>query len=109
MSKLLEVNDSSFEKEVLQTEMPVLVEFGASWCGPCKKQLPILNQLAEEYATVLKIVKVDVDDAAEQSKYYGIKSVPTLIFFSKGEEILTLNGLKSLKELQSLLKDKFNL
>lgn len=106
MSDVLDVNDSNFEKEVLNSELPVLVEFGASWCGPCKKQLPILKQLANEHPTTLKVVKVDIDDAPNESKYYGILSVPTLILFVKGEIISTVKSLTPLKDLQELVKGR---
>lgn len=83
--KYFEVTDQSFEQEVLKSEVPVIVDFGAEWCGPCKMILPIIEELAKEYEGKVKVVKIDVDENPAVSSKYGIKSLPTLLFFKNGE------------------------
>ena len=83
--KLLHVTDASFEAEVLKSEMPVLVDFWAEWCGPCRMVAPIVEQLASDYQDVIKVVKFNVDDNPEVSVKYEIMSIPTLILFKNGE------------------------
>ncbi len=106
MSKLVVVDDSSFDSEVLKSSQPVLVEFGASWCGPCKRQLPILEKIATEYDGKIKVVKIDIDDAPEFSNKFGVKSVPTLFVFNGGEKIGSESGLTSESDLKSKLLTK---
>lgn len=106
MSELLVVNDSSFKSIVLDSSVPVLVEFGASWCGPCKKQLPILKQLAKDLSDTVKVVKVDIDDCPEETKYYGITSLPTMIVFENGVPVDTKTGLTNLTDLKNFLSKK---
>ncbi len=79
------ISDEEFEKEVLQSDLPVLVDFYAEWCGPCKMAAPILDELSTEYAGKVKIVKVDVDNSNKASAY-GIMSIPTVIMFKKDGE-----------------------
>lgn len=93
MSKVISANDLSFKNEVEEASLPVLVEFGASWCGPCKRQLPILESLSEEYADKLKVVKVDIDDSPDTSNKFHIRSVPTLMIFSAGTMLHSQPGL----------------
>ena len=91
MLKLL--NEADFEKEVLQAEMPVLVDFFATWCAPCKVIVPILEEIASEYEGRAKIFKVDVDQAKNLARDYSIKGVPTMIVFSGGEMVDRTNGV----------------
>ncbi|MFQ5768271.1 MAG: thioredoxin [Acidobacteriota bacterium] len=93
MSDLIEVRDSDFEAKVLGSQRPVLVDFSASWCGPCKRLEPIVRELATEYAGKVDIVHVDVDEAQKTAARYGVMSVPTLLFFNKGEVRDQLTGL----------------
>lgn len=79
------VTDSTFEQEVLKSEEPVLVDFHAQWCGPCKAMAPALDQVATELAGKVKIVKVDVDENPKVTGTYGIRAMPTLILFKGGE------------------------
>lgn len=102
MSNFVTVNDNTFDEEILKSETPILVEFGAVWCGPCKRLAPILEQLAQEEPN-LKIVLVDIDDSPEISSKMGIRSVPTLIVFKNGEKYNTLIGLQSLSKIKSIL------
>lgn len=102
MSTLKHVNDLDFDEEVLKSTTPVLVEFGATWCGPCKRQLPILEQLATETPS-LKVVLLDIDDSPVTSAKLGIRSVPTLILFNGGQKVKSLVGLSTITALKALL------
>ena len=84
---------TDFEKEVLQAEVPVLVDFFAEWCGPCKMLSPIIDEIADEMGGKAKIVKVDVDEAQEIASRYGVMSIPTLIIFKNGEVSDQIVGL----------------
>jgi thioredoxin 1 len=81
VSKVQEVNDSNFDDLVLRADRPVLADFSASWCGPCKKLHPIVEELASEYDGRVNIVRIDVDQARETAARYGVMSVPSLFFF----------------------------
>ncbi len=80
-----EVNDSSFEKEVLQSEQPVLVDFWAAWCGPCKALAPIVDEVATEFSGQLKVMKMDVDRNSATPARYGIRGIPALLIFKDGK------------------------
>jgi thioredoxin 1 len=92
MGNTVAVTDSSFEQEVLQSSVPVLVDFWAAWCGPCKVIAPTIDQLAAEYAGKLKVVKVDVDQNMEISSRYGIMSIPTVMLFKGGHAVEKMIG-----------------
>ena len=81
------VTDKNFAEEVLQSKVPVLVDFFAEWCGPCKMIAPLVEELAGEYEGKAKVVKVNVDDSMETAQTYGVMSIPTLIFFKDGKEV----------------------
>lgn len=85
MSKPVEVTDDSFEQEVLKSETPVVVDFWAPWCGPCKMIAPILEEIADEYDGKIKIAKVDVDAHSKIAGQYKVMSIPALFFFKNGE------------------------
>ena len=84
--QVMEVSDASFEKEVLEAGQPVLVDFWAEWCAPCRMIAPTIERVAGEYAGRARVVKVNVDDSPATAQKYGIKSIPTLILFSEGKE-----------------------
>ena len=82
---IVQISDSSFDADVLEAEGPVLVDFWAEWCGPCKMIAPVLEELASEYGEKLKICKMDVDANPETAPKYGIRGIPTLILFNNGD------------------------
>jgi len=106
MNEPININSASFEKAVLQSPVPVLVDFWAPWCGPCKMIGPVLNEIARENAGKFLIAKVNADDEPELMKRFGIRAIPTLLFFSGGElrhQITGLTGKASLvQKLESL-------
>ena len=83
----LEVTDASFEQDVLQSEVPVLVDFWAVWCGPCRMVGPIVEEIGHEYTGKARVVKVDVDNNNATASKYGIRNIPTLLFFKNGEVV----------------------
>lgn len=99
------VNDKNFKEEVLKAELPVLVDFFAGWCGPCKMVAPVIEDIAEEYKGKIKVAKVDVDDAGATASHYGIMSVPTLLIFKDGKVISQSVGAMSKFELKHKLKE----
>jgi len=90
--KPIEFNDSNFDKEVLQAETPVLVDFWAVWCGPCRAIAPVVEQMAKEYDGKLKVGKLDVDNNPETSVKFGIRSIPTLLVFKGGRVVEQIIG-----------------
>ncbi len=86
------VNDLNFETEVLKSATPVLVDFTATWCGPCKQIAPFIDQLADEYAGKVKVVKLDIDEAPNTAVKFGVRGVPTLIVFKDGEALARQMG-----------------
>ncbi|NCO32710.1 MAG: thioredoxin [Armatimonadetes bacterium CG2_30_59_28] len=92
MSSALEVTAETFEQEVAQAEIPVLVDFWAEWCGPCRMVAPVLDKIAEKYEGKLKVVKVNVDEARDVAAQYGVMSIPNLKFFKGGEVVDELVG-----------------
>jgi len=81
------INDADFESVVLQSPIPVVVDFWAEWCGPCKMLLPIIEELSKDFEGKVKIVKMNVDEAEQTPVKYGIRNIPTLIFFKNGEVV----------------------
>ncbi|MCK9511165.1 MAG: thioredoxin TrxA [Pigmentiphaga sp.] len=97
------VSDASFETDVIQASQPVLVDFTATWCGPCKMIAPILDQVAGEYSDKVRIVKLDVDDNQATAARYGIRGVPTLMLFKDGAPTETRVGAMSKSQLTQFL------
>ncbi len=101
-----EVSDVTFEKEVLQSDLPVLVDFWAAWCAPCRMLAPTVEAVAQKYASSARVVKLNVDDNPSISQRYGIKGIPTLILFKGGREEERVVGATS-KEAISRMIDKY--
>jgi thioredoxin 1 len=100
---IVHVNDTSFENQVLKANRPVLVDFWAEWCGPCKMIAPILEQVASEYSDRLEVAKVDVEDSQATAMKYGIRSIPTLMLFKNGVVQAQHVGMLSKEQLNKLL------
>ena len=102
-AQLIQVTDDSFESDVLQSDAPVLVDYWAEWCGPCKMIAPILDEVASEYADKLKIAKLDVDQNAETAQKYNIRSIPCLMLFKDGDIVATQVGALSKSQLSEFI------
>jgi len=90
----IEADDESFRQEVLESGLPVMVDFWATWCGPCRLIAPVVEELAEEYSGRLKVIKVNVDNSPATAADYGIMSIPTLKFFKNGAEVESIVGVR---------------
>ena len=99
------VTDTNFKSEVLESSLPVLVDYWAEWCGPCKMIAPAIEDIAKEYAGRLKVVKVDVDSAGSTASSLGIMSVPTIMFFKDGKVISQTVGALSKSELKKKVNE----
>jgi thioredoxin 1 len=102
--KVKYVTDSSFEKDVLQSGKPVLVDFWAEWCAPCRMIAPTIDAIAEQYAETAEVVKVNVDDNTGTAQRYGIKGIPSLILFSGGKEVERVVGATSKDSISRMIE-----
>jgi thioredoxin 1 len=100
---ILHVSDASFEQDVLRAQSPVLVDYWAEWCGPCKMIAPILEEIATDYAGRLQVSKLNVDDNREMAAKYGIRGIPTLMLFKDGAVLATKVGAVSKSQLVAFL------
>lgn len=101
---LVHLNDSNFKQEVLSEKLPVLVDFSATWCGPCKAIAPIIEELAKEYDGRFKICKLDVDNGENTATNYGVMSVPTLMIFKDGKVVEQAVGALSKQQLKKKIE-----
>ena len=104
MKPIIEINESNFEAEVLKSAQPVLVDFWAEWCGPCKMLAPVLEEIAVEQADRLKVAKVNIDDQPALAAQFDIRAIPTLLFFADGEARHQLVGVVGKKAIVDQLE-----
>jgi len=101
---VMEVNDNSFDAEILHAEMPVLVDFWAPWCGPCKAIAPVVQELAETFGDKIKFAKCNVDDNPVTPGKYGIRAIPTLILFKGGDVVDQITGMVAKSKLEEAIQ-----
>ena len=99
----IEITDASFKSEVTDSPVPVLVDFWAPWCGPCKMIAPVLEEIAQEYEGKAKIVKINIDDNQNTPAQFGVRSIPTLILFKNGQEVEKIIGAQGKDKLTALI------
>ena len=102
----LKFDDDSFETEVLQANIPVLVDFWAEWCGPCLMLAPVIDDLADIYAGKIKVGKLDIDKSPQIAARFGVQNIPTVILFENGESAEKIVGAKPKKDFESILNAK---
>ncbi|MDO9630434.1 MAG: thioredoxin [Humidesulfovibrio sp.] len=101
-----QVTDANFDSEVLKSELPVLVDFWAPWCGPCRAMGPIIDELSTEYAEQVKICKMNVDENSASPSKFGIRAIPTLILFKNGEVVDQTTGAVSKSSIKDMIAKK---
>ncbi|ATS18617.1 thioredoxin [Synechococcus sp. PCC 6717] len=104
MSSALSVTDATFKEEVLDSELPVLVDFWAPWCGPCRMVAPVVDEIANQYAGKVKVVKVNTDENSKVATDYGIRSIPTLMIFKGGQKVDILVGAVPKTKIEATLE-----
>lgn len=103
MANVAELTESNFEAEVIESANPVLVDFWAPWCGPCRMIAPLVEELAEENGGLLKVAKINIDDNASLAARYGVNSIPTLMIFKNGDPVATFVGVQPKNKLQDAI------
>lgn len=100
---VLHIGDADFQQEVLQSSIPVLVDFWATWCGPCQALAPTLDEIADDYQGKIKVVKIDIDQNPESAAQYNVRSIPTLLIFKNGNIEDSKIGLQSKSQLAAFI------
>lgn len=103
---IIEVKDATFKDQVLNANEPVLVDFWAEWCGPCRMMAPVIEQMAQDYSGKMKVAKLNVDENPESASNYGVMSIPTLILFKNGQAVERFVGFRPKQELARLVDAK---
>lgn len=101
----IHLNDENFKKEIVESKVPCLVDFWAQWCGPCKKVGPLVDELAAEYEGKFKVAKLDVEEAQRTAQFYGVMSIPTLLFFKDGKVTEQIIGAVGKEELKAKIEE----
>lgn len=102
-SKIVEVDDNNFEQQVLNNQHPVLLEFWASWSGPCISMQPVLKQFAQQHQGKVQVLRCNIDTTAQLPVKYGIRNVPTLLLFNNGAVLESLTGIRTIEQLNDLI------
>jgi thioredoxin 1 len=105
MAEVIEVTDETFEKEVLQSDKPAVIDFWAEWCGPCRQIAPIIKELAARYGDQVKIVKMDVDRSQLTPGRYGIRAIPTILAFKGGEVVQQIQGARPAGDFERMVRE----
>ena len=104
MAEISDVTDATFESEVLKSATPVLVDFWAEWCGPCKAIAPIIKEIADDNGEKLKVVKINIDESPQTPGTYGIRSIPTILMFKDGQVVSQLTGARPKGDFEELVE-----
>ncbi|MFH0844287.1 MAG: thioredoxin [Pseudomonadota bacterium] len=104
MADVLEVTDATFDTEIMNSDIPAMVDFWAAWCGPCRMVAPVVEELAKEYAGKVKVAKLDVDQNRQTPIKFGIRNIPTLILFKGGEVAQTIIGAQPKSSIEKEIK-----
>ena len=103
MAEISDVTDATFENEVLKSTTPVLVDFWAEWCGPCKAIAPIVKEIADDNGDKLKVVKINIDESPQTPGTYGIRSIPTILMFKDGQVVSQLTGARPKGDFEEMV------
>ena len=104
MAKAIEVTDATFEAEVLNSDKPVVIDFWAEWCAPCRQLTPIIEQLAEDYRDRIKVVKLNIDDSPLTPGKYEVRAIPTILAFQNGQVVQQIQGLRPKTEFEEMAR-----
>lgn len=104
MADIIDVTDQTFEEEVLKSDKPVVIDFWAEWCAPCRQIAPIIKELAAEHGENVKIVKMDIDSSPGTPGTYGVRAIPTILAFKGGEVVQQLQGARPKADFESMIR-----
>ena len=105
MAEIVDVSDQDFEAEILNSDKPVIIDFWAEWCAPCRQIAPIIKELADEYGDRVKVVKMDIDANPKTPGDYGIRAIPTILSFKDGKVVEQLQGARPKKDFEAAIKN----